>query len=134
MGRRALRKIDPLLDLSKHLFEVEKMPIPLAPSSLFSAGAPLEIEVGSGKGLFMTSASGARSEHNFLGVEIARKYAQYCAARLARSGRSNAVMLYGDARRLFAEILPAACAVAVHVYFPDPWWKNRHLRRRLLDE
>ena len=80
----------------------------------------------------MVTASGERPQHNFLGCEIARNYARLTAARLARAGRANAVMLQGDALHLFHEILPDACAAAVHVYFPDPWWKKRHRKRRVM--
>ena len=101
-------------------------------AALFARPAPLEIEVGSGKGMFMVSASGERPQHNFLGCEVARNYARLAAARLVRAGRANAVMLQGDALRLFREVLPEACAAAVHVYFPDPWWKQRHRKRRVM--
>lgn len=158
MGRRALRKLDPAIDLSRFLVGVESLDPPFDPASLFSrtpaedatadgaltalhspalqrsAPRPLEIEIGSGKGLFMVSASGERPEHDFLGVEIAAKYARHAAARLARAGRTNAVMLHGDARRLVQILLPDGCTAAVHVYFPDPWWKKRHLKRRLMNE
>jgi tRNA (guanine-N7-)-methyltransferase len=90
--------------------------------------------MGSGKGLFLATASAERPAHNFLGVELARKYAQFAAARLARADRANARMISGDGLRLFREFLPAGCAVAVHVYFPDPWWKKRHRKRRVLNE
>jgi tRNA (guanine-N7-)-methyltransferase len=43
-------------------------------------------------------------------------------------------MLSGDAQRLFAEFLPDRSLVAVHVYFPDPWWKKRHHKRRVMNE
>ena len=42
------------------------------------------------------------------------------------------MMVAGDALRVFAELLPDACLQAVHVYFPDPWWKMRHRRRRVV--
>jgi tRNA (guanine-N7-)-methyltransferase len=132
MARPALRKIDPLLDLSRHLRSVEQVPVPWDGDALFARRAPLEIEVGSGKGMFMVSASGERPQHNFLGCELARNYARLAAARLVRAGRDNAVMLQGDALQLFREVLPDACAVAVHVYFPDPWWKQRHRKRRVM--
>jgi tRNA (guanine-N7-)-methyltransferase len=135
MGRRALRKIDPAVDLTAHLRELSALePPPLEPQSLFPAVAPLELEMGSGKGLFLDRASADRPEHNFLGVELARKYAYFAAARLARADRANARMVAGDGLRLFREFLPARCAVAVHVYFPDPWWKKRHRKRRVLNE
>lgn len=133
MARRALRKLSPSLDLSQHLRVLTELPTPLDPQSLFPRPAPLELEMGSGKGLFLHTASGQRPEHNFLGVELAHKYAQFAAARLARSGRTNACMVDGDGLRLFREWLPDRCAMAVHVYFPDPWWKKRHRKRRVLN-
>ena len=134
MARRALRKLDPTLDLTGRLLTLEQLSQPFDPATLFARRAPLEIEMGSGKGLFLSSAAAARPDRNFLGVEIAKKYAAHCAARCARAELANAVMISGDGLRLFREFLPAASAAAVHVYFPDPWWKKRHRKRRVLNE
>jgi tRNA (guanine-N7-)-methyltransferase len=134
MSRRALRKIDPSLDLSQHLKTVDQLPVPLDTAALFKRAAPLEIEVGCGKGLFLVEASGENPDRNYLGCEVSRKYARFTAAKLARLQRGNAIMVHGDAQRLFRDILPDACAASVHVYFPDPWWKKRHKRRRVLNE
>lgn len=134
MGRRALRKIDPALDLSRHLVELDDLHFPLDLQAIFEKDGSLEVEVGSGKGLFMRTASGEFPERNFLGCEIARKYARFAAAKLAKLQRSNAVMIHGDASRLFTEGIRDACLDAVHVYFPDPWWKKRHRRRRIMSE
>jgi len=134
MGRRALRKVDPSLDLSRNLKTFDDLPRPWDPKSLFGRRAPLEVEVGSGKGLFLRSAAAARPETDFLGIEIAGKYAHFAAARLAKRGLRNAVVVAGDALRLFAELLPDASLAAVHVYFPDPWWKKRHAKRRVMRE
>jgi tRNA (guanine-N7-)-methyltransferase len=134
MPRRALRKIDPALDLSRHLKTWDDLPLPWDPAKVFGRDAPLGIEVGSGKGLFMESAAAAIPSHNFLGVEIATKYARFAAARLAQHDLPNAIILHGDGQRLFAELLPDDSLVAVHVYFPDPWWKKRHHKRRLMNE
>ena len=134
MGRRALRKVDPTLDLSRHLTTLEDFAAPLDEVALFGCFAPLEVEVGSGKGLFVASAAAARPDHNFLGIEIAAKYARFAAAKLARAGRTNAVMIAGDGLRLFREFLADDSVAAVHVYFPDPWWKKRHKKRRVMNE
>ena len=131
MGRRSLRKINPAIDLSRHLLTLQP---PLSSENLFDRQAPLEIEVGSGKGLFLLAAASARPEHNFLGIELAERYARFAAARLARANLPNARMIRGDAVRIFQEILPDQCAAAVHVYFPDPWWKKRHRKRRVMAE
>jgi len=133
MGRRSLPKIDPELDLSHHLYELEMVPQPLDLTAWFGRSAPVELEVGSGKGLFLQTATVARPEHDFIGVEIIRKYARFTAFRLAKQQQGNAKVIRGDARAFLVQGLPDACLFAVHVYFPDPWWKKRHHKRRLLD-
>ncbi len=134
MGRRALRKINPNLDLSFHFRTLEDLPAPFDPQAVFPHPGPLEVEVGSGKGLFMERVSGALPDRNFVGIEISRKYARFSAARLARHGRTNAILIQGDGLRFFCEWLGEATLAAVHVYFPDPWWKKRHHKRRVMRE
>ena len=133
MGRRSLGKIDPDIDLSRHLLSVEALPRPWDGRAVFGrARAPLEVEVGSGKGLFLRTAAAARPEVDFLGVEIARRYAAFTAAALAKRNLPNAAVVCGDALRVFHDLLPDASLAAVHVYFPDPWWKKRHKKHRVM--
>lgn len=134
MGRRALKKIDPLLDLSKWYLEEEQLPNPLCAQTLFGRQAPLEIEVGSGKGLFMCQASVGQPDRDFLGIEVRDKYARYAASRLAIEFVDNGKMISGDALRIFRERIGEASVAAVHVYFPDPWWKTRHRKRRVMTD
>lgn len=134
MGRRALRKLDPALDLSRHYREPEQLPRPFDQAALFGRIAPLEVEVGSGKGLFIAGAVQAAPGHNFIGIEVAHKYARFAAARLVRQKSENGLMIGGDALALFREWFLTASLAAVHVYFPDPWWKKRHKKRRVLNE
>lgn len=134
MGRRALRKLDPALDLSRHHLEAAKLPPKFDPVELFGRVAPLEVEVGTGKGLFLTAACRTQPEHDFLGIEIGKKYALYAAGRLVQGELNNGKVISGDGLRLFREWFPANSLTAVHVYFPDPWWKARHKKRRVLNE
>jgi tRNA (guanine-N7-)-methyltransferase len=134
MGRRALRKIDPSIDLTGHLKTVEQLPRPCTAETLFGRAAVLEVEIGSGKGLFLRNAAAARPEVNFLGIEVAKKYAEFAAAGLAKAGLANAMIVHGDGLRVFQEAVPDDSLAAVHVYFPDPWWKKRHRRRRVMRE
>jgi tRNA (guanine-N7-)-methyltransferase len=134
MGRRALRKIDPSIDLTGHLKTFDELPRPWDATTLFGRVAALEVEVGSGKGLFLRTAAAARPEVDFLGIEVAQKYAQFAAVGLAKAGLKNGMVVHGDAVRLFRELLSDQSLSAVHVYFPDPWWKLRHKRRRVMRE
>ncbi|MEX2139823.1 MAG: tRNA (guanosine(46)-N7)-methyltransferase TrmB [Pirellulales bacterium] len=134
MPRRALRKLDPALDLDRHYKEFEELPRAWDMRALFSREAPLEVEVGSGKGLFLANAAARNPAHNFLGIELALKYARYIGGRLALQNLPNAVAVHGNALRIFREILPNSSLAAVHVYFPDPWWKKRHKKRRVFNE
>jgi len=134
MGRRALRKINPSIDLAGHLLTFDRLPNPWNAAALFGREAPLEIEVGSGKGLFLRNAAAARPEVDFLGGEVVRKYAEFTAAALAKLGLANARIAAADALRIFSELLPDDSLAAVHVYFPDPWWKKRHRKRRVMRE
>jgi tRNA (guanine-N7-)-methyltransferase len=133
MGRRALRRIDPALDLSRHLITLDERQRPLNCQALFGRSNPLEIEVGSGKGLFLSAAAMAEPERDFLGIEILAKYARHCAARLAKRQIANAKIIHGDAQLLFRDFLVDGSVAAVHVYFPDPWWKARHKKRRVMN-
>jgi tRNA (guanine-N7-)-methyltransferase len=134
MGRRALRKIKPGVDLTRNFKTAGELPRPWAPEALFGRRVPVELEIGSGKGLFLRTAALARPEIDFLGIEIVAPYAQFAAAGLARRAIANAVVVAGDAVELFRDWIPAGAVVAVHLYFPDPWWKRRHKKRRVIQE
>ena len=107
MGRRALPKIDPTIDLSRHHFTLETLPQPFSSVELYGRTAPLEVEVGSGKGLFLQNIALAVPGHDLLGIEIGTKYARFIAARLAKRQLANAKIVHGDGLRLFREFIPA---------------------------
>ncbi len=101
---------------------------------LFGNAHPVEIEVGFGKGLFLLQQGAARPNVNFLGIEIERKYALLTATRVAKRELHNVKIACTDARWLLKERIREASVAAVHVYFPDPWWKNRHKKRKLFTQ
>jgi tRNA (guanine-N7-)-methyltransferase len=132
--RQQLRTPDQTIDLSGHFRMVDDLPEQITSQTMFHNDADLQVEVGSGKGLFLLTASEQQPDQNFLGIEIAHKYAQHAANKLAKAQRTNAIMASGDALPLFQTQIPDASLAAVHVYFPDPWWKKKHKKRRVLNE
>ena len=132
MGRRALPKIDPSIEFDHFMCRVDELDDDFCIDELFGRSAPLEVEVGSGKGLFLQNASRDNPDVNYLGNEAAHKYARFCAYRFAKLGCRNARMIAGDGLKLFRDFLKDDSVRAVHVYFPDPWWKASHRRRRIM--
>ena len=120
-----------LEELAPNLVETPSEPRVLIPTDLFGNDHPLEIEVGCGKGLFLLQSALAFPEINFLGIEFDRKYQLFAATRMAKRKLANVRLANADARSFISNFLPAACCRTVHVYFPDPWWKQRHRKRRV---
>lgn len=133
MPRHPTRRTFSAVSLDRHLRMVDQLPPTITSETLFGNSAPLELEIGSGKGLFMQNASGNKPDCNFLGVEIAHKYAAQAAQRLATYERTNAIMASGDAEPLLQGSFPDQSLAAVHIYFPDPWWKKKHKKRRVVN-
>lgn len=101
------------------------------PRALFANDAPVELEVGCGKGAFLVLAAELYGDVNFVGVEIAAPFARAAAERMERRGFDNVRIVHGDAGHLVERCIPDASLAAVHVFFPDPWPKKRHRKRRV---
>ncbi len=101
----------------------------------FGAAADrLELEIGSGHGGFALAFARALPDRALVAIEQRRKFAAEVADRAGRRGLSNLLVLNGDARILAPRLFGAGSLAAIHVHFPDPWWKRRHHRRRLVDD
>jgi tRNA (guanine-N7-)-methyltransferase len=103
----------------------------IEPERLFGRHAPLEIEIGAGRGDFIIERAAAMPERDFLAVELAGAVAQLMAVRAGRRGLANLRVVRMDARPLANLMLAESCVAAYHIYFPDPWPKERHLKHRL---
>lgn len=100
----------------------------------FGNSHPVELDVGCGRGLFLVRSGGEHPEVNFLGLELDFREARRAARRLSRRRLLNVRVLGGDALVVLRKYIRTASVAAVHVYFPDPWWKRRHRRRRLFSD
>ncbi len=127
--RRGLRL--PPEQLVPFLLELRDPPTPFDWTAVFGADRPVEIEIGFGKGLFLVNAGQSRPDLHLVGVEIVRKYQLFTATRLAKRGLHNVRVACGDGRLFLRDRVAPASLQGLHVYFPDPWWKKRHQKRRL---
>jgi tRNA (guanine-N7-)-methyltransferase len=108
-------------------------PLDLEAMRTHATGGAWEVEIGFGKGRYLLQRAAEEPDRRFLGIEVASQYYRLSRDRAARRGLANLVLIRGDAMFLMSALLGAGWATAVHVYFPDPWPKGRHHKRRLLD-
>ena len=114
--------------------DVDNLPRPLVWRDLFGNDNPVELEIGSGKGTFLTEQATSRPEVNFFGIEWARWFWRYASDRLRRHGCLNARTVRAEAGFFLLEFVPPESISVLHIYFPDPWPKARHHKRRLVQE
>jgi tRNA (guanine-N7-)-methyltransferase len=120
-----------LLEAACGLADVAKPQAALDWRDVFRNANPVEIEVGFGKGLFLVTGGQAHPETNYLGIEVLRALQLYVATRLAKRQLANVRVACTDARWFLHNRVSPGSVAAVHVYFPDPWWKKRHHKRRV---
>jgi len=101
-------------------------------SDVFGRPGPVEIEIGIGKGRFLLAAAEARPDVLHLGVEWANKYLRIAESRALRRGLDNVRFVRIDARDLVARGVPDGSVHAYYVFYPDPWPKKRHHKRRFI--
>ena len=99
---------------------------------IFGRDCPVHIEVGSGKGTFLLNQAKVAGDVNFLGIEWARKYYLYAVDRIGRWGLGNVRIIRTDAVSFIAEHVADESVECFHIYFPDPWPKKRHHKRRFV--
>ncbi|WP_339728670.1 tRNA (guanosine(46)-N7)-methyltransferase TrmB [uncultured Gimesia sp.] len=124
----------PSKDLKPYFRTLEDLDSPFDWTAFFGNDHPVVLDVGAGRGLFLFNASGANLDKNFLGMEIDYREGRRAATRLMKAERPNARVLGGDARIAFDKFISDSSISEVHVYFPDPWWKKRHHKRRIFTD
>ncbi len=101
---------------------------------LFGREAPVHVEIGSGKGTFILNQAKAQAEVDFLGIEWASKYYRHAVDRVGRWELENIRLLRADAAVFLAEHISDQSVSCIHLYFPDPWPKKRHHKRRFVNQ
>ncbi len=101
--------------------------------ALFRDGRRVEVEIGIGKGRFLLASAEARPDILHLGVEWANKYLRIAESRAAKRMLQNVRFARVDAKELVERSLPPASISAYYVFYPDPWPKKRHHKRRFIE-
>jgi len=99
---------------------------------VFGRTGRVEVEIGIGKGRFLLAAAEARPDVLHLGVEWSNEYLRIAQRRAARRGLTNVRFIRIDAAHLVAKAIPDDSVDAYFVFYPDPWPKKRHQKRRFL--
>jgi tRNA (guanine-N7-)-methyltransferase len=95
---------------------------------------PVELDVGCGRGLHLVNAGEANPDVNYLGIEIDYREGRHGAKRIQKRQMPNVRVLGGDVFVALTDLIAPNSVDAIHVYFPDPWWKRKHRRRRVFTD
>ncbi len=103
------------------------------PVAEFGRAAPLIVEVGSGQGDAVVAAAARRPDMDFLALEVYAPGLAQTVLRASRDGVRNIRLAQVDAVAFLNSAMPSQCADEIWVFFPDPWHKLRHRKRRLVN-
>jgi len=105
---------------------------PLDFARIFGRRAPVVLEIGFGDGEALAATAAAHPENDYVGVEVYRPGVGALLRRLAAQNLANVRVVAADAKDVMATRVPDGSLAAVHLFFPDPWPKKRHHKRRLV--
>ncbi len=130
-GRMGSGQVRALAELGPR-FVLPYQPAPLDLAATFGRTAPVILEIGFGMGGATAQVAAAMPEHDFLGVEVHEPGVGALLKLIGSQNLGNLRLLQHDAVEVLQHMLPAASLAGVHIWFPDPWHKNRHHKRRLI--
>ena len=105
---------------------------PIDAGRIFGRSAPLLLEIGSGMGETTAAIAQARPECDFIAVEVHGPGVGSLLKRIAELGLSNLRVIRHDASEVFERMIGDGTLAGAYIFFPDPWPKKRHHKRRLI--
>ncbi len=111
---------------------VEYVPHVVDPVTLFARNAPLVVEIGFGMGQSLLKMAKAEPEKNFLGIEVHAPGVGALLMGIEEHAIENIRVMRHDAIEVFEHMLPDGCVDRLQLYFPDPWHKKKHHKRRIV--
>jgi tRNA (guanine-N7-)-methyltransferase len=107
-------------------------PQTIDPEAVFGRRAGLVVEVGSGMGETTAQIAAEHPERDYLAIEVHAPGVGSLLKHVAERGLTNVRIVQHDAVEVLREMVPEASLAAIHIFFPDPWPKKRHHKRRLV--
>jgi tRNA (guanine-N7-)-methyltransferase len=105
---------------------------PIDPRSLFGRSAPLVVEIGSGMGETTIEVAQAQPQTDFLAIEVHGPGVGSLLKRIEAAQLANLRVIRHDAVEVLERMIPDGSLAGIHLFFPDPWPKKRHHKRRLV--
>ena len=124
----------PTVDLHPYFTPLSEIEGVIDWTSFFGNDHPVELDIGCGRGKFLFESTMAHPETNWVGVDLDYTEGRRGATRIAKRSLPHGRVLGGDAKDLLAKKIAPHSVTAARVYFPDPWWKTRHKKRRLFTD
>ncbi|MDX1951138.1 MAG: tRNA (guanosine(46)-N7)-methyltransferase TrmB [Verrucomicrobiota bacterium] len=121
-------------ELPSFIFRPESILERIDYKSLFPSLQPVELELGSGDGSFLSKYAALHLERNFLALERLLGRLRKLDRKCARAGLTNVRMLRMEAAYFVEYMIPKGSLSAIHIYFPDPWPKRKQRKNRLINE
>jgi len=102
-------------------------------AKIFGRNAPIYLEIGFGNGASLAEMAGAYPERDFLGIEVHKPGVGHLMRLLERQGLSNVRIFYADALDILEQQISDELLSGLYLFFPDPWPKRRHHKRRIVN-
>jgi len=128
---RQIQRVIPIV--SPHFIPAERLAAPPDWHAEFGRPAALALEIGCGTGHFILQRAAQQPDTNFLAIDIYNKGCLKTCRKLASAGLHNVRVVRVEARELLVKALPAESLQAIYINCPDPWPKQRHRDRRLVN-
>ena len=115
-------------------YGVKSSGVPLDFAQLFGRKAPVVLEIGFGNGESLVEQAAANPDRDFVGIEVHEPGVGHCLLRAEQAGIANLRIIMHDAVEVLAHQVPPASLARINLYFPDPWPKKRHHKRRIVQD
>ncbi|MDP2025096.1 MAG: tRNA (guanosine(46)-N7)-methyltransferase TrmB [Sulfuriferula sp.] len=119
-------------DTLRAAYAIEYVAQPLDLAAVFGRAAPIILEIGFGMGDATAAIAAARPEHDFIGIEVHGPGVGSLLLQTEARALNNLKIIQHDAVEVLRDMIPDGSLAGVHIFFPDPWHKTRHNKRRLI--